>query len=51
MDICKVFNMNVGLVSLDQEKAFDRVDHDYLFNVLKVFGFGDKFVKLIIIIY
>lgn len=51
LDICKAFNMNVGLVLLDQEKAFDHVDHDYLFNVLKVFGFGDKFVKLIQLLY
>ena len=33
--------MNFGLVSLDQEKAFDRVDHEYLFNVM--FGIGKSF--------
>lgn len=25
LDICKTFNLGVGLVALDQEKAFDRV--------------------------
>ena len=36
--------MNFGLVSLDQDKAFDRVDHEYLFNVMSVFGFGESFL-------
>ena len=32
LDICKLSDVNVGLLSLDQEKAFDRVDHQYLFK-------------------
>jgi hypothetical protein len=30
----------VNIVSLDQEKAFDRIHHDYLFKTLDSFGFG-----------
>lgn len=39
------------LVSLDQEKAFDFVEHAYLFNVLQSFGFPDKFIRLIRAMY
>ncbi len=40
LDICKLVDAEVGLIASDQEKAFDRVDHNYLFNLLGVFGFG-----------
>ena len=43
LDIYKLSDVNVGLLSLDQEKAFDRVDHQYLFKTMKAFGFGDVF--------
>ena len=38
------------ILSLDQAKAFDRVNHDYMFQVLKNYGFGEdllKWVKLL----
>jgi hypothetical protein len=30
LDLLRVSNVNFGLVSLDQEKTFDRVEHEYL---------------------
>ena len=44
-------NENEGiLISLDQEKAFDRVEHNYLFKVLEKINFNGNFIKLIKII-
>ena len=54
-DIVHNVNSNVNdygiLLSTDQEKAFDRVDHSYLLYMLKKYGFNDDFVRWISIMY
>ena len=44
-------NIPLAIVSLDQEKAFDRIHHDYLFKTLERFGFGEYFISCIMTLY
>ena len=39
------------LTAIDQEKAFDRVSHLYLFKLLERFGFSSDFVEIIKLFY
>jgi predicted GNAT family acetyltransferase len=38
---------NGMLVSLDQEKAYDKIDHTYMWRVLRKFGIPEKFIKVV----
>ena len=51
VDVSKVFGLDIGLISIDQEKAFDRVDHGYLFRMLNAFGLGDGFISWARLLY
>ncbi len=51
LEVSKLFGINTGLISLDQEKAFDRVEHLYLWHTLQVFGFNSVFIDMIKTMY
>lgn len=51
IDLSKFQDLDFGLFSIDQEKAFDRVDHNYLLKTLEAFGFGETFISCIKLLY
>ncbi len=40
-------NIPLAIVSLDEERAFHRIHHDYLFKTLESLGFGEYFISCI----
>jgi len=48
---CKKNNVNAALISLDAKKAFDSVNHKYIEETLKAYGFGDGFLKVFRTLY
>ncbi len=43
--------VNGMIVALDQEKAYDRIDHEYLWATLRAYGFPDSFVRTVRSLY
>jgi hypothetical protein len=39
------------IVALNQEKAYDKISHDYLWEVLKRFGLPSHFIKTVAVLY
>ena len=51
IDLANKNDMEAALLFLDQEKAFDRVSHDFLFKVLDKFGIGSYFSNWVKTLY
>jgi len=48
---CEDNNIDAVLMSMDAKKAFDSVDHGYMFKTLKKYGFSDNFIETIKLLY
>ncbi|KAK3521743.1 hypothetical protein QTP70_016247, partial [Hemibagrus guttatus] len=46
LDISRSLAVDLGLISLDQEKAFDKVEHQYLWKTLEAFGLSRSLVAM-----
>ena len=51
MDYIEQKQLPVIFISLDQEKAFDRVSHSYMYDTLTAFGFDDAFIRWVKVLY
>ena len=51
LDISSSLGVDVGLISLDQQKAFDQVEYPYLWNTLESFGFSPGLIAMIKVLY
>ena len=50
-DYCRNERVESVLVSLDAKKAFDSVDHDYVVETLRRYGFGPKHIMMFELVY
>ncbi|KAJ3584784.1 hypothetical protein NHX12_015279, partial [Muraenolepis orangiensis] len=51
LEVSSSLDINTGLISLHQEKAFDRVEHSFLWKVMEKFGFSAGFIAKIKVLY
>ncbi|KAJ3582865.1 hypothetical protein NHX12_000161 [Muraenolepis orangiensis] len=51
LDISSALGLETGVISIDQEKAFDRVEHQYLWKTLEAFGFSPGLIAKIKALY
>lgn len=46
-----MLSMPNAIISMDAEKAFDRIEWEYMFDVMKKFEFGSNFLRWIKLFY
>uniref|UniRef100_A0A672HUD6 Reverse transcriptase domain-containing protein n=1 Tax=Salarias fasciatus TaxID=181472 RepID=A0A672HUD6_SALFA len=51
LEVSSSLDIDAGLISVDQEKAFDRVEHSFLWRVMESFGFSAGFIAKIQVLY
>ncbi len=51
VDVTSELNLPAAILSLDQEKAFDRVDWAFMFATLEKMGFGPSFIRWVRLLY
>lgn len=47
IDFAETTEQNSLIMALDQEKAYDRIDHAYLWRTLAAFGIPDDFTSMV----
>jgi hypothetical protein len=50
MDFCKINKIKGAMVCVDQAKAFDSVDHNFMLKTFRFFGFGERFISWLLTI-
>lgn len=51
MNWAEAREVNGAIIALDQEKAYDKVAHDYLWKVLEKFGIPERFIATVKTLY
>ncbi|KAK6188037.1 hypothetical protein SNE40_004305 [Patella caerulea] len=51
IDYVKQKQLDCAFVNIDSQKAFDRVDHGFLFSALSKFNFGPSFIRWVRLLY
>lgn len=51
MEYAEVEEINGVIVALDQEKAYDKIEHEYLWKVLRKFDIPESFIKTVQSLY
>ena len=51
IDMPKALKKQLAVISLDFLKAFDRVDWDFIFSALHKFGYWNKFIHMLQVVY
>src|SRR5260370_26223170 len=50
-DLCEITGQNGAIITLDQEKAYDKIRHDYLWRVLKEMNIPNSMINTIQSLY
>lgn len=48
---CETHQIPALLTAVDYRKAFDSVNHDSLLEIMRAFGFGQEFIKMVFVCY